>query len=95
MENDSEEIYSRVIHSTDEFQVRLAINCFRGVEYLHLRKYYLGFEEDWLPSKDGVSMPLNMDNSKELFTGLVEILSLAESKEIIVEHFKDLLEEIY
>jgi hypothetical protein len=30
-----------------------------------------------------------------LFSGLVEILSLAESKEIIEEHFEDLLKDLY
>lgn len=93
--NDDEEIYSRIIHSTDDFQIRLTINRFRGVEYLHLRKYFMDFSEEWLPSKDGVAMPLDLSNSQELFIGLVEILSLAESKEVIQLHFKELLEELY
>ena len=52
-----------------------------------MRKYYLDFEEEWKPTRDGISMPLDFDNSRNLFVGLVEILSLAESKEIIEEHF--------
>ena len=41
------EIYEKIIHYDEvkEVQVRLTINSFRGVEYLHLRKYYLDFEE--------------------------------------------------
>ena len=70
-------IYERVINEKDNIQVRLVINIFRGVEYLSLRKYYLDFEEEWLPSKEGISIPLDLDNTQELFTGLVEILSLA------------------
>lgn len=92
---DDEEIYSRIIHSTEEFQVRLTINRFRGVEYLHLRKYFLDFSEEWMPSKDGVAMPLELENSKELFIGLIEILSLAESKDVILSNFKELLQDIY
>ncbi len=92
---DDEEIYSRIIHSTEEFQVRLTINRFRGVEYLHLRKYFLDFSEEWMPSKDGVAMPLELENSKELFIGLIEILSLAESKDVIISNFKELLQDIY
>lgn len=92
---DDEEIYSRIIHSTDDFQVRLTINRFRGVEYLHLRKYYLDFTEEWMPSKDGVAMPLDLSNSKELFIALVEILSLAETKSVIEDNFKELLKDIY
>lgn len=91
----SNEIYSRIIHDNEYNQIRLVINEFRGVEYLHLRKYYLTFEEEWAPSSEGISFPLDLINVRELFTGLVEVLSLAESKDIIVEHFKELLSEIY
>jgi hypothetical protein len=91
------EIYERVIHydESKEIQVRLTINCFRGVEYLHLRKYYLDFTEEWKPSPEGIALPLDLSNSRELFVGLVEILSLAESKNILEEHFKDILDELY
>lgn len=92
---EDEEIYSRIIHVTEGFQVRLTINRFRGIEYLHLRKYYLDFTEEWLPSKEGVAMPLDIENSRELFTALVEILSLAEAKDVMAEHFRELLQDIY
>lgn len=91
----ADEVYWRVIHETPDKQVRLVINEFRGVEYLHLREYYLDFDEVWLPSNKGVSMPLTFDNSRELFAGLLEILSLAESKELIAENMKELLEATY
>tara|TARA_Y100001972_G_C7384248_1_gene201150 strand:- start:177 stop:473 length:297 start_codon:yes stop_codon:yes gene_type:complete len=88
-------IYERVINEQDNLQIRLVINTFRGVEYLSLRKYYLDFEEEWLPSKEGISIPLDLGNTQELFTGLVEILSLAESKSIIENEFKEIIDEIY
>ena len=88
-------VYERVIREGDTEQVRLVINTFRGVEYISLRKYYLDFDEEWLPSKEGMTMPLDLDNSRELFVGLVEILSLAESKSILEEEFKEILDEIY
>jgi len=40
-------------------------------------------------------MPIDMENTRNLFQGLVEILSLAESKAILEEQFKDLLDNIY
>jgi|TARA_R110001592_G_scaffold74226_1_gene225890 hypothetical protein len=91
------EEYSRIIHydTVKEQQVRLTINTFRGVEYIHLRKYYLDFEEEWKPTPEGIAMPLDLNNSRELFSGLVEILSLAESKGIIEEHFSDLIQDLY
>ena len=91
------EAYSRVIHYDEvrEVQVRLTVNTFRGVEYIHLRKYYMDFDEEWKPTRQGVTMVLDFDNSRNLFEGLVEILSLAESKAILEDNFKDLLDEIY
>lgn len=91
----ADDVYYRIVHQTPDKQVRLTINEFRGVEYLHLREYYLDFDGDWLPSNKGVAMPLDLNNSRELFAGLVEILSLAEQKQVIKDHFKELLEDLY
>jgi hypothetical protein len=88
-------IYEKVIQETEHEQVRLVVSTFRSVEYISLRKYYLDFEEEWQPSKDGITMPIDFDNTRSLFEGLVEILSLAESKNILEKEFKDVLDEIY
>lgn len=95
--HETDEIYEKIIHydESKETQIRLVVSSFRGIEYLHLRKYYLAFEEEWLPSSDGVAFPLDFNNSRQLFVGLMEILSLAESKEIIIETFKELVEDLY
>ena len=95
--HEAPEVYSRIIWFDEDKgnQVRLTVNNFRGIEYLHLRKYYLDFNEEWLPSSEGLAMPITMDNSRELFIGLVEILSLAESKEAIQDHFAELLRDTY
>lgn len=90
-------VYEKIVHYDEakEIQVRLVVSSFRGIEYLHLRKYYLDFNEEWCPTPEGVAMELDFNNSRQLFAGLVEIISLAESKEIIEEYFKDYLDEIY
>ena len=88
-------IYEKVIQETEHEQIRLMVSTFRDVEYISLRKFYLDFEEVWQPSREGISMPIDFDNSRNLFQGLVEILSLAESKNILEEEFKELLDEIY
>jgi hypothetical protein len=95
--HEAPELYEKVISENEEGteQVKLTINTFYDVEYLHLRKYYLDFDGDFKPSKDGVAMKLDFNNSRGLFEGLVEILSLAESKTILETHFKDILDEIY
>jgi hypothetical protein len=94
---ESSEIYTKIIFQDYEkhIQVRLCINEFRGIEYLHLRKYYQDFDEEWKPSSEGISMPLDIDNAKLLFEGTAEIISLAESKEIIEEYFGELIGNIY
>ena len=77
--------FEHVIHYDEakELQVRLTVNTFRGVEYMHVRKYYLDFTEEWKPSTEGVAMPLSLENSRELLVGLVSIVSQAESQEVI------------
>ena len=94
---DAPEVYEKIISENEDAteQIRLTINTFREIEYLHLRKYYLDFDGDFKPSKDGVAMKLDFENSRRLFEGLVEILSLAEAKGILESHFKDILDQIY
>jgi hypothetical protein len=84
----SPEMYERVIHYDEDRELQV-------VEYIHVRKYFLSFDEEWCPTPDGIAFPLDMDNTRELFRGLVEILSLAESKEIIQEEFSELLQDLY
>ena len=88
-------MYDRVIYEDETYQWRVSVNTFRDIEYFHLRKYILDFEEVWVPIKEGVSFPLDLNNVKELFIAMLEILSLAESKQSIKEHFKELLDDIY
>lgn len=88
------EVYSRVILSEEHRQVRLAINEFREREYLHLREYYLTFEEEWMPSNKGISIPLEVESSKELFIALSEILSLAENEQVLEEFFGETIRKI-
>lgn len=91
------EVYERIIWQDEPGfnQVRLTINEFRGVEYLHLRKYFLDFEGDFQPSNQGLAIPLEVESTRELFIGLSEILSLAESRAFIEEFFGDIIRDIY
>jgi|TARA_R110000796_G_scaffold63245_2_gene146295 hypothetical protein len=89
------DVYSKIIVSEPYRQVRLTVNEFREEEYLHLREYYLDFEEDWKPSNKGISIPLDFENSKELFIGLSEILSMAENKQVLEEFFGEIIRDVY
>lgn len=89
------DIYSRIITNDGLKQVRLYINEFREQEYLHIREFYLDFDEEWKPTPKGISIPLEIETSKELFIAISEILSLAESKKVVEEVFGDLIKSIY
>lgn len=90
-----EEEFYTVLDEGVDYQIRLVVNELRGIEYLHLRKYYLDFDGVWLPTKEGFCVPLTIEFTQNLFKGLVEMLSKAESKDILKEHFWDTLEELY
>jgi len=77
--------YERVIHYDEynEKQIRLTVNVFRGIEYLHIREYYLSFDEEWCATPKGCAMPLDLHNTKQLFIGLAELLADAEVDSVI------------
>lgn len=82
---DSNIQYSKVIEENMEkgFQVRLVINEFKDTVYFQLRKYFLSYEGDWVPSREGVSIPASTDNIYAILDGLFEICSKAEGEDII------------
>ena len=42
-------VYEKEIHHNEERHEKIfvMINTFRGTEYLHIRKYYQDFNEEW------------------------------------------------
>jgi hypothetical protein len=90
-------VYEKLVHCNEEKHERvyLTVNSFKDTEYLHIRKYYLDFDEEWKPTRDGIAIPIDFTNSKALFEGLVEILSISEVKTVLETHFKDVLDKIY
>lgn len=94
---ESQELYSKVVWQDESGlnQTRLVVNEFKSIEYIHLRKYYLGFDGDWLPTDKGISMPLEIESTRELFEGMAEIISLAESRAVIEAYFGDIINKVY
>lgn len=91
---DSNILFDRLIEENLDkgFQVRLVVNEFRETVYLQLRKYFLSYEGEWIPSREGVSIPASLENIYNLLDGLVEICAEAEGKEII-EKYYDLIKK--
>ncbi len=89
-------IYEKVIYedATKGIQLRLVVSTFKDVDYLHLRKYYMSYDEGFVPTKEGASMPLNINGVFALLDGMIEICSIAESEDSILEHFQAKLDEL-
>jgi hypothetical protein len=83
------ELYEKLVYEneTKGYQLRLVVNEFRGVQYVHLRKYFLSYEGDYVPSREGVSMEASMDNILSLLDGLMEIVSKEERQDLVLKHF--------
>lgn len=90
-----DEPYTKIINESEYTQLRLSISRFRGIEYVSLREYFLDFDGEWYPSKKGITSPLDLDTITNLFVGMAEILSLAESREVIENFFGDIIRDIY
>lgn len=92
----SELLYEKIINENEEkgTQLRLVVNEFRGIEYLHLRKYFLSFDEGYLASKEGASMPCTISNVYALLDGMIEICAKEESIGAIKEHFNNILNRL-
>lgn len=88
----SEVLYEKLIYeNTDKFyQLRLTVNEFRDKYYVNIRKYFLSYESEWIPSKEGISMEASMGNISALLEGLLEIVAQEESKELITKIYNDL-----
>lgn len=77
-------LYEKLISEKEgDYQVKLVISEFRGTTYLSLRKYFLSFDDGFVPSKEGISIPFEMESSFKLLDGMVDICSDAESVKAI------------
>ena len=81
--------YEKLIYTNEEkfYQLKLTVSEFREKYYFNLRKYFQSYEGDYVPSREGVSMELSLENIYGLLDGLLDILSRAEGEEIIAEYY--------
>lgn len=89
------EEFNRIIYQDDvkNLQLRVVLGEFREVEYLHIRKYFQSYEGEWIPSKEGVSMPVTLDNVIKLTDALLELCSSSEGDELLHKHYIDRLKK--
>ena len=92
-----EPVFSKILHEdTDKcFQWRATVSEFRGIQYFGVRKYFLSFEGEWEPTREGATMPLTINGVLRLFLALAELLSEAEialvdsSLQNILQEYRD------
>ena len=82
---DSNILYERLIEENLDkgYQIKLVVNEFKEVVYIQLRKYFLSYEGDWIPSREGISVPASIENIHNILYGLFDICAKAEGKEVI------------
>jgi hypothetical protein len=71
------------------FQWRMTVNKFREREYLHLRKYFLSFEGEYIPSREGACIEVDIQRLANIFSALTKLLSDAEALESVLGHIDD------
>jgi hypothetical protein len=89
-------LYEKILFSNEDknFDVRVVLSEFKGNEYLHVRKYFQSYEGDYLPSKEGISIPASLVNVYKLLDILIELCAMHESIEAINTHFSTRLKEL-
>jgi hypothetical protein len=86
----SEILYEKLIEENLDkgYQLKLVMTDFKEVLYLQIRKYFLSYEGEWLPSREGVSMPASIENVQNLLAGILDCCAKAEGKEIVNFFYK-------
>lgn len=92
---DSNIQYEKLIDENLEkgFQIRLVVNDFKEVTYIQLRKYFLSYEGDWVPSREGISVPATLENIYSMLDGLLDICAKGEGEEIIKHYYNRVADE--
>lgn len=70
-------------------QWRLTVNIFRDVEYLHFRKYFMDMEGEFIPSKEGACIPVDIQRIANIMSALCKLLSDAEILQPVLENLDD------
>ncbi len=64
------------LRKSEKGRVRVSVAVFSGVEYLDVRHMYKNKDEEWLPTKKGCAVPLDL--ARKLHTRLGKLLKKAE-----------------
>jgi hypothetical protein len=85
------ELYEKLIYENLEkgYQYRVTVSEFRDQEYLHVRKYFLSYEGEWIPSKEGSAFPCTIQNTYAMLDAMLDICSKLEGGDALVSHLEN------
>jgi hypothetical protein len=84
-----EDLSSRVVMERGDRQLRMEVSEFRDTLYLSLRWWFLDIDEEhYLPSREGVTIPYEIEVVSRFFDCLTSLLSEGEHLHIIQKHIK-------
>ncbi len=89
-------IYEKLVHQNDDkgIQIRLVLSRFRDEDSLHIRKYYLSYEGEYLPSNEGIGIPTTIQSVYALLDGLLAICAREENIDGVVHHFYEVFKRL-
>lgn len=88
---DSELLYKKIIYDNQDkfYQLNLTVSEFREKFYVNVRKYFLSYDGEYIPSKEGISMEASISNVLSLLDGLIDIVSKEEAIDLIDDYFRN------
>ena len=89
-------LYEKLIYeNVDKFyQLKLTISDFRDKQYVNIRKYFLSYEGEYIPSKEGISMEASITNVHSLLEGLIELCSKEEARDLMTKYFGERISDL-
>mgnify|MGYP006143746255 FL=1 len=70
-------------------QYRFTISTFRDKTYMGIREWYMNFEGEYAPSKNGVTLPYSLHTTSRLYNALKSTLSTAEVLDEVIEEVRN------
>ena len=89
-------LYEKLIYNNEAkfYELRLTVSEFRGIQYVNIRKYFLSYEGDYIPSKEGISMESSITNVHSLLEGLIELCSKEEARDLMTKYFGERISDL-
>ena len=84
-------LYKKMIYDNQDkfYQLNLTVSEFREKFYVNVRKYFLSYDGEYIPSKEGISMEASISNVLSLLDGLIDIVSKEEAIDLIDDYFRN------